>query len=122
MASRKDDDLQERVARERSAPRLASVVPSLTGLRILVRERSGMGQVTYRKHFQVGSAPALFVIGCGDERCRDGGHDITIDVMRALRAHQLKAEGHHACDGRTGTAGCVRTIDFELIAEYQPPH
>jgi len=78
-----------------------------------------MGSVTYQKHVMVGSAPALFVLNCGDERCQDGGHDITNVVMSSLRARETLVKGEHACDGRTGTASCTRRITFEVVATYE---
>lgn len=115
MDKKKTDELRTRAL---NAPRLAMSVPSLASLRIVVHEHTDVACATYRKIVVVGSAPALFVVGCGDERCENGGHDITRVVMSALAAREKHWEGAHRCDGRTGTADCARHIRFELIAEY----
>lgn len=112
---RRSEELRSRAL---SAPRLKMAVPSLAALRIVVHEHSEMSCTTYRKLVVIGSAPALFVISCGDERCEDGGHDITPVIMQALNARAKHGEGVHQCDGTTGMATCNRRIRFELIAEY----
>jgi hypothetical protein len=123
MASKKANaafDAAERRGRELRAPRLLSAVPTLTSLHIAISEQSGMSSAKYRKHIVVASAPALFIIACGDERCEDGGHDITIGIMQALVARRSSSEGDHACDGTIGTATCGRQIHYELFAAYRP--
>lgn len=108
-------DLRERML---SAARLAMAVPSLATLRIDVREHSATTCITYKKLVAVASAPALFVLACGDERCVHGGHDITSSLMRALNARETSGEGAHTCAGETGTAACSRRILFHFVAEY----
>jgi hypothetical protein len=118
VSKKKSEYLAEMRSRELTAPRLAMAVPGLASLQILVHEHSATACATYRKHVVVGSAPALFVISCGDERCEGGGHDITRSVIHALSAREVRHEAVHACDGMTGTAACSRRIHFELFAEY----
>jgi hypothetical protein len=108
----------ERRQREDEAPRLADDVPSLFALQIAIVEQFATGTAKHRKHIIVSRAPALFLISCGDERCAEGGHDITYPVMHALRTHQLSSEGGNACCGSTGSAPCGRTIHYEMSAQY----
>lgn len=66
----------------------------------------------------VSTAPALFFITCHDPQCRDGGHDLTAVVMRALRARQPRFESVDRCQGRIGSADCQRAIRVVGTAEY----
>jgi hypothetical protein len=108
----------ERRAREDDAPRLKAMVPDLTTLQIDVVEESATGSSKHRKHIVVERAPALFVIACGDERCEGGGHDLTHEIMHVLRARRTSNEGHHACEGSTGSAPCTRRISYSMSAAY----
>lgn len=119
MYKRKRDDMAADMrARMLSAARLSMAVPSLATLRIDVHEQSATACITYKKLVVVASAPALFVLACGDKRCTHGGHDITNAVMQALRARETSGEGAHECAGETGTAACSRSIRFHFVAEY----
>src|SRR5436190_21362789 len=78
----------ERRKREDDAPRLRATVPKLESLELEFREsRAGvqMADVTHKRRVVVERAPALFELPCQDSACRDGGHDITREVMRALQ-------------------------------------
>ena len=108
----------ERKKREDEAPRLRDLVPNLTALQIEVVEDAGTTTAKHKRHVVVERAPALFVVACGDKDCEDGGHDITNEVMRSLRAGQTLTEGEHACDGKTGSAQCTRRIRYEIAAPY----
>lgn len=103
---------------EDDAPRLASEVPTLRSAKILVTELVPTGSTKHVKHVVVARAPALFVIPCGDPTCQDGGHDITGDLMYALRRRLTTAEGEDGCQGMSGSAQCGRSIKYQLIAEY----
>ncbi len=108
--------------REDEAPRLAEEVPALTSLRLVIEERSSLGAVSAPKHMRhivVESAPALFFITCGDPRCTEGGHDLTYEIMSALRRQVPAFEGTHECGGMTGTSACTRVLKFEGMAEYR---
>jgi hypothetical protein len=63
-------------------------------------------------------APALFLIPCGDPRCEEGGHDATVDIMRALRSGHTKFEGQDECHGNVAQSRCMRILWFEATAEY----
>ena len=109
----------ERKKREDDAPRLRDGVPDLVSLQIEVVEHNGTSTMKHRKHVVVAIAPALFWIACGDKECNDGGHDITAEIMRALRQKKTQLTGEHACDGQTGSVACARTIQYEMSAAYK---
>jgi len=111
----------ERRRREDEAPRLSAELPRLQNLSLEIEERSEGGPVaepTYVRRIVVQHAPALFVLLCGDARCKDGGHDITAAVMRALRAGETRFEGQDVCTGSVGTGRCPRLLHFVGIATY----
>jgi hypothetical protein len=114
----------ERQLREDEAPRLSDEIPSLTGLRISIahqRSELGFGGTEHVKVVVIPRAPALFFIPCGDPHCKDGGHDITDTVMRALRSGKTEFEGRDACHGSLGTAEsrCTSYITYRGEAVYR---
>jgi len=114
----------ERKQREDEAPRLALLIPALESLRLTVEERRGSSasaspEGSHVRHVVVSTAPALFLITCHDTECREGGHDVTTLVMRALRAKEGSFEGSHQCRGHVGSADCHRTIRFVGTAAYR---
>ncbi len=114
----------ERRRREDESPRLAAEIPSLAELRIEVDERRGDSPFKGTAHIRrivVEHAPALFVIACGDPACRDGGHDITRDIMRALRAGETRLDGEDECRGQIQSADCRRVMRYVAIAKYRAP-
>jgi hypothetical protein len=109
--------------REDEAPRLHDEVPRLRHLRLEVEERRGGGIVPEAKHIRhviIDRAPALFLLPCGDASCNDGGHDVTLAMMRDLRAGQTRFEGESVCNGTVGTALCGRVVHYVAIADYDP--
>ncbi len=126
MFSRRRNHQAAERARERrdledSAARLRDEVPELVSLRLEVSEFEGDRQIPEASHIRrivVEHAPALFLLGCTDQRCVDGGHDLTRDMMRALRSHQSRFDGEHVCPGRTGSADCSRRLHYVAIASY----
>jgi hypothetical protein len=123
--SRKHSEGAERFAerrkREDEAPRLTAEVPRLRSLALEIEERGEGGPVAEPTHVRrvvVEHAPALFVLPCGDARCRDGGHDVTYAVMRALRDGETRFEGQDVCSGSVGTGQCSRALHFVGIATY----
>ena len=111
----------ERRKREDESPRLIAEVPRLQSLALEVEEKSEGGPVAEPTHVRrvvVRHAPALFVLPCGDARCRDGGHDVTHAIMRALRAGETRFEGQDVCAGSVGTGQCSRVLHFVGIATY----
>lgn len=113
---------QARREAEDAAPRLAAEIPNLETLRLEVEEHEGSArrpEQTYLRHIVVPSAPALFLIPCGDSRCKDGGHDITREVLTALRAGETRFQGSDACQGSQGSAPCVRVLHWVGNATYK---
>jgi hypothetical protein len=111
----------ERKEREAAAPRLRDSVPLLASLHIDMVEQAGTSTNAHRKHVVVASAPALLDIPCGDKACRDGGHDITSEVMRSLRQSKARMSGEHVCGGQVGSASCSRTLHYHTNAAYLQP-
>jgi len=108
----------DRRQREDDAPKLSSQVPGLTMLQLEIEERTGIGGTKHTRRFLVDRAPALFLVQCGDPRCLDGEHDLTLTVMRALRAHETSFHGSDECRGSVGTSSCSRVIHFDGTAAY----
>lgn len=109
----------ERRRREDDAPRLSSQVPDLTTLELAIEERAGMTGTKHIRRVVVDHAPALFLVPCGDPRCVDGEHDLTLDMMRALRAHETRFHGTDTCPGTLGSSSCGRVVHFDATAEYR---
>jgi hypothetical protein len=107
--------------REDEAPRLSAAVPALTSLRIEVAEHGPNGTIKHVKLVVVARAPALFFIACGHGVCLEGGHDITNEVMSALRSQRTEYQGESTCGGTTGSAPCTRNITYRVAAEYSEP-
>jgi hypothetical protein len=105
--------------REDDAPRLSAEAPHLLSLRLEIEEHGGSAQPKYIRRIVVDTAPALFVLPCGDPRCIDGGHDITTSVMRALRGHEPSFGGTDDCIGSIGSSACTRVIRYSAVAHYQ---
>jgi len=111
----------ERRRKEDEAPRLAVLVPNLEKLRIEVLERSSSivrPEHTHVRHVVVASAPALFVIPCHDTQCKDGGHDLTAEILAFLGRKRERFEGEDACTGMVGTAPCTRILGYVAEATY----
>lgn len=112
----------ERRQREDEAPRLALAIPGLEGLRLEVLEHSSSISRPERNHVRhvvVATAPALFVMPCHDTQCKDGGHDLTHEILAALRRGTPRFEGENACHGMVGSAGCSRTLGYVALATYR---
>jgi hypothetical protein len=109
----------ERRQREDEAPRLSAEAPDLRSLRLEVEEQGGSAAPKYIRRIVVDSAPALFLLPCGDPRCVDGGHDVTASVMQGIRRHTHSFDGTNDCPGSVGSSACARVIHFSVIAEYQ---
>jgi hypothetical protein len=125
MGGRNGRDAAARFAERRrledEAPRLHAVVPTLTACKIEIaegREHATTAEITYTKRVIIAVAPALFMFPCGDAACRDGGHDITNELVRGLREGKTEIRGQDTCFGHTGTADCGRVLRFAAFAEY----
>jgi hypothetical protein len=113
----------DRWKREDDAPRLRQEVPNLESLRMNLEEFSGGHRVvgTSRiQHVVVAQASSRFEIPCGDNKCEDGGHDITREVLGHLRAAHESFSGNSVCSGRVGERACERALEYSALAKYQP--
>ena len=111
----------ERRQREDEAKRLHDVVPKLSSLRLEIEERRGGGKLSVGAHIRrivVESAPALFFVTCGDRSCKDGGHDLTSEIMSSVLRSETRFEGEHTCDGQLGTVPCGTALHYVGFAEY----
>ena len=110
----------ERRLREDEAPRLSARVPSLRSLSLAITERSdtSASQPKYVRRIVVQRAPALFLIGCGDPNCEEGGHDVTTTVMQALLNRKTTFQGEDKCRGALGSGYCARTMHYDATALY----
>jgi hypothetical protein len=112
----------ERRRRENEAPRLIAKVPLLETLRLELSERSSSiarPEHTHVRHVVVPTAPALFFIPCHDTQCRDGGHELTSEVMAALQSGKERFEGEDGCHGVVGSAACSRVLSYVGLAVYR---
>jgi hypothetical protein len=111
----------ERRRREAEAPRLATTIPKLENLRLEVHERSSnisRPEHTHTRIVVVASAPALFVLPCHDTQCKDGGHDLTNEILAGLRTKKARFEGEDPCSGVVGSAACSRVLGYVAVATY----
>jgi hypothetical protein len=111
----------ERRRREDEAPRLRARVPNLVSLRLEVEEKRASAVAVESRHVRhiVDSAPALFVLPCGDPACKDGGHDVTAMLLRGLLAGSQRFEVEDVCLGEIGSARCGRVVKVTAIATYR---
>jgi GTPase Era involved in 16S rRNA processing len=127
MMNRRDrqgaaERMAERQQRERAAPRLKEEVPSIVGLRIEIEERRSDGTDTM-KHTRlivVDRAAALFQVPCGEKDCTDGGHDLTREIMYALRKKLTQFDGKDVCYGRRHANECRRELSYSAEAAFEP--
>jgi hypothetical protein len=111
----------ERRKREDEAPRLLAEIPQLESLKLEIGETSGgapVAEPAYVRRIVVQNAPALFFVACGDSRCKDGGHDITHEVLRQLRTRGTSFRGEDSCAGSVGSSPCGRTLRWTATATY----
>ncbi len=98
-------------------------IPRLATLKLDITDGGAVtfGGLVHVRHVVVPTAPALFEIMCGDRSCKDGGHDLTWEIMRALRASEPRFEGRHECSGSLGALGsgqCNRVLRYVATATY----
>lgn len=110
----------ERRKREDEAPRLHDEVPGLVSLQLDIEDRDGVIQgAKYTRRIVVNRAPALFLVPCGDPRCEGDGHDLTREVMTALRSQEMLFRGEDPCQGSVGPGACSHVVVFEGVATYR---
>src|SRR6266542_3073071 len=103
---------EERRVRENEAPRLLARIPDLLSLSLTIEDRSDSSVVQPRhvRHVVVAHAPALFFVVCSDPNCKDGGHDVTDSIMRALVRRERAFRGDDKCYGALGPSPCNRVL------------
>jgi hypothetical protein len=125
-ASRRNAEAQQRAnerrQREDTAPRLNVEVPKLLTLALVISdgEPGAIGGSEHTRHVVVARAPALFEMRCGNRDCKEGGHDITYELVRGLRAGETKIEGQDPCHGNVGSARCAYVLRYVAKATYSP--
>lgn len=122
---RRDPEAMKRAAarkkREDEAARLQDKIPKLKSLSLRIEEGPiGLegAFVKYVRHVVVDRAPALFVIPCAERACRDGGHDVTRRVLRALRSGKTEYSSRHRCDGQVRGEDCPLELSVVVEASY----
>jgi hypothetical protein len=112
---------QERRQREHDAPRLKDVVPNLATLRFDVTEGRGAtnSDPKHTRIIMVDTSPALFVMGCADRSCKEGGYDLTDAILRGLHSGSTQFEVDDTCNGSVGSAGCGRSMHVVVTATYR---
>lgn len=103
--------------REDGFARLRTEVPTLASLSFEVSGRHGKTTLSETRHvrrFVVEQAPALFEMRCTDAACERGGHDVTRQVLEALRKGLLRFEVEDPC-----RAGCGRVLQVVGTATYR---
>jgi hypothetical protein len=109
----------DRRLREDGAPRLRDEVPSLVRLQLDISDRSADAEGSeHSRRVVVETAPALFLVPCGDPRCTGSEHDLTTLVMTALRSKQTTFHGEDRCGGLVGAGPCSRVLRLDGFAAY----
>ena len=111
-------ELATPMAGEKTA-RLRDVVPRLKALKLEIVEQVGVASRCHTRIVLVDQAPASFTVSCGDERCRHGGYDLTGDVLPRLKRRREAWKITRVCNGRVGTARCLRRAQCSVQAEYR---
>lgn len=116
------EDVGERRRREDESPRLRAVVPRLVSMRLELSETRGEGQIecAYIKRISVEHAPSVFMIPCGEPRCKHGSYDLTTPLLTAMRRQEPRIEASDTCTGDVGTSQCGRVLHCVAVAEYAP--
>jgi hypothetical protein len=109
----------ERRQREDDSPRLLALVPQLSGLRIAFDdgEDGALAGVAHLRHVVIQRAPALFEQPCGNPACK-GEHQLTRELMSALRRGQERIEGSDRCLAPIGTGSCRWVLKYVATARY----
>lgn len=110
--------------REDAAGKLLQKVPDLASLSLAIHEVRPDGWASdaqYIRRVVVEHAPALFEMPCSYAYCKDGGYDVTREILDALSSHKARFEGECACRGSCGTSDCARILRYVATATYRPP-
>ena len=57
---------------------------------------------------------------CSSAYCKDGGYDVTREVLFALTARKEQFEGEQTCSGTSSTGACGRVLRYVATATYRP--
>lgn len=111
----------ERRQREDGAPRLSAEVPNLASLALAITdgEPGAIGGSDHTRRVVIAAAPALFEMRCGNRDCKEGGHDVTYELVRALRAGEKSIAGEDACHGNVGSSRCAYVLRYVATATYK---
>ncbi len=114
----------DRWKREDEAPRLKDRITELESLKLELEEgRVGDAEPvagTRRvRHIVVPRAAALFELPCSDNKCTNGGHDLTDVLLAALDARQGVIEGEHTCVGTREDQPCGLVLRYRAVATYR---
>jgi hypothetical protein len=108
--------------RDDASPRLLERVPRLQTLHFEItvsRRGAALRAERHVKRFVVAQAPARFIVTCTDPECRDGGHDVTERVLRALAAVRERFEIEGLCAGSVDDGVCGRSVRITAHATYE---
>lgn len=110
---------EERRQRENDAPRLHAVVPELSSLQISFSdgEAGAIAGVAHLRRVVVERAPALFEQRCANPSCK-GEHQLTSELMSALRRGEERIEGEDPCNAPIGSASCHWVLKYVAKASY----
>ncbi len=114
------------------AQRLRDIAPDLASLQLEISEipvgtphtpghaptAEARDIVSYRKHIIIDRAPARFELPCHDHKC-NGAHNITQNVLGALRRKERCIEGSDPCGGETKQGACPYEMQYVIMATYR---
>ena len=113
--------MAERRRREDEAPRLTGEIPELEKLDLELSDSKGIADAasTHVRRVVVAHAPALFEVPCADASCKEGGHEITSAILRALRERRTSFTGDDVCHGSIGSHHCGRVLRYVVSASFR---
>jgi hypothetical protein len=124
---RKNIEREERLVlrheRETAAGKLLAKIPDLMSLSLGIHEvrPDGLASETqYIRRVVVEHASALFEMPCSYAYCKDGGYDVTREVLDGLVSRKARFEGERACRGSCGASDCTRVLRYVATATYRP--
>lgn len=111
----------ERREAENEAQRLSDAVPELKSLKLRINEKpldaAQDVDISHIRHIQVQNAPAMFDLPCCDRHCT-GHHDLTTEILEALRTGETSFTGSDVCGGSVKESDCQLELHFEAEASY----
>jgi len=119
----REERLVLRLEREDAAGKLLQKVPDLTSLSLAIHQVRPDGLASdaqYIRRVVLEHASALFEMPCSYAYCKDGGYDVTREILAALMSRNPHFEGERACRGSAGTGDCARILRYVGTATYRP--